>query len=353
MKVLINVPSFNFLGGVGNHYMGLKPFWTETVRYNTIGKRSGKKGHGVIWLPWDVVHFVYKLVSYRPNYVVINPSLNLSALVRDFVFLRLGKLLGFKVIVFIHGFDWNYVKTMNKLWVAKNLNRADLIIVLAKAFITEMKSWGIKTPMGLTTTKVDDNMLGNIDIEIVRTGAVKNILFLARVEKAKGVFEAINSYHILKEKYSWLSLTIVGGGSALSDIKKYIQDHNIEDVKITGTMYGKDIIDAYLAADLYMLPSYSEGMPTSVLEAMAFGLPVFTRNVGGLPDFFKNDEMGYITDSLNPNDFANAMIPYIENPEMTKRVSLYNARYAKEHFLASKVARQIEQLLSNCTNNNE
>ena len=45
-------------------------------------------------------------------------------------------------------------------------------------------------------------------------------------------------------------------------------------------------------------------MPTVVLEAMAFGLPILTRNVGGLVDFFKNDKMGFITDSLEPKDFS-------------------------------------------------
>ena len=88
-------------------------------------------------------------------------------------------------------------------------------------------------------------------------------------------------------------------------------------------------------------------MPTVVLEAMAFGLPVFTRNVGGLPDFFENGKMGYITDSLNAEDFAKALIPYIENTQLTQQVSHYNARYAKEHFMASRVAKELELLIKN------
>ena len=86
-------------------------------------------------------------------------------------------------------------------------------------------------------------------------------------------------------------------------------------------------------------------MPTVVLEAMAFGLPVFTRKVGGLADFFENGKMGYITDSLDPKDFAEAMIPYLEDIEQTKKVSQYNAKYAKEHFMASSVAKQIENTI--------
>ena len=70
-------------------------------------------------------------------------------------------------------------------------------------------------------------------------------------------------------------------------------------------------------------------MPTVVLEAMAFGLPILTRNVGGLVDFFKNDKMGFITDSLEPKDFADAMVPYIKDKELARKVGAYNAQYAK------------------------
>ena len=54
MKILINTPSLKLLGGVANHYLGLKDFWSEDVRYNTVGKRS-KNGKGIFWLPWDVL----------------------------------------------------------------------------------------------------------------------------------------------------------------------------------------------------------------------------------------------------------------------------------------------------------
>ena len=86
-------------------------------------------------------------------------------------------------------------------------------------------------------------------------------------------------------------------------------------------------------------------MPTVVLEAMAFGLPIFTRKVGGLVDFFKNEKMGFISESLEPKDFADAMVSYLEDKDLAKTVSLYNAKYAKNHFMASSVAKQIENTL--------
>lgn len=343
MKILINTPSLYLLGGVANHYLGLKDYWTEKVKYNTVGKRSNKSGGGILWLPYDILKFIFRLLIFRPDVVLLNPSLGSSALKRDFIFLNIAKYLGFKVVIFIHGFDWNYAAVIDKSWVSKNLNKASLIIVLAHAFKLELHNWGVIVPICLSTTKVDDKLLIDYDSLKVRTGKVERILFLARIERTKGVFIAIDSYDILKKRYPYLKLDIVGEGPDLDNAKQYVQKNNISDVYFYGRLDGQDLANAYKRADISIFASfYGEGMPTVVLEAMAFGLPVFTRNVGGLPDFFDGEKMGFITDSMEPGDFANAMEKYIIDKELTKRVSDFNARYAQMHFMASIVAKQIE-----------
>ena len=344
MKILINVPSFKVLGGVTNHYIGLKPFWSENVKYNVVGKQSMKKGNGIYWLPWDIMVFLFKLLFFRPDVVLLNPSLNRNAILRDFVFLRISTLLCFKTVVMIHGFEWEYAKNTDWKRLSKNFNRAVLILVLAKAFKEFMENNGVTTPIHLTTTKVDDRLIADFDINS-RDGKIDNILFLARIEKAKGIYITIDAFKMLKEQYPHLKLSLVGDGTELANVREYIQDNHISGIRITGALYGNDLIKELKSAQLSSASSYGEWMPTAVLESMAFGMPIFTRNVGGLPDFFEDGKMGYITDSLDPKDFAEAMIPYIESLELTKKVSKYNHEYAKEHFMASKVARSIEKEL--------
>ena len=87
-------------------------------------------------------------------------------------------------------------------------------------------------------------------------------------------------------------------------------------------------------------------MPTSVLEAMAFGLPIISRPVGGLCDFFKNGKMGELIASHNPEEYANAVDKYFNNITLAKEISRSNHKYAKKHFLASSVAKNIEDTLS-------
>lgn len=114
-----------------------------------------------------------------------------------------------------------------------------------------------------------------------------------------------------------------------------------------GALSGEERLRAYRKADFFFFPSYGEGMPTVVLEAMAFGLPVVTRRVGGLVDFFEDGKMGRITDSLDPREFAELMEPYINNAEYCLQTSHYNYEYAQEHFMATKVGRKIEKLMKN------
>lgn len=344
MKTLINTPCMHLLGGVANHYQGLKPYWNGKVIYNTVGKRSKNGGSGIYWLPWDILKFVIRLLIFQPDLTLVNPSLGKNALKRDFLFINIAHALGFKTATFIHGFNWEYAKQVNKQWVAHNLNRSKLIFVLAQAFKEELIDWGVTTPIVLTTTKVNDKMLEGFNIDI-RTGIVKNILFLTRVEKEKGIYEAIQIFEILKRKYPDLSLSIVGDGKELQAVQRHIATNQIPDVRFTGSLSGQALINEYLKGDLYIFPSYGEGMPTSVLEAMAFGLPVFTHCVGGLADFFKNKEMGFITDSLLPYDYAESMIPYLNDRKLTRKVALFNNEYARTHFMASNVAKFIEEQL--------
>lgn len=344
MRILVNTPSLKLLGGVANHYEGLRFFWTKNVKYNTVGKRSNKQGSGKYWFPWDLLKFVFRLFVFRPDVVLLNPSLGVSALKRDFIFLNLACCLGFKVVLMIHGFDWKYVKIANWEWISRNLNKTDGIIVLAQAFKDELIHRGIKKNIFLSTTKVTDSMLDGFDISN-RSGEVKHLLFLSRIEKAKGVYEAVETFALLKSKHKELTFTFVGDGSELVALKRYVEKKTVLDVRFTGALNGESLKNEFKRADFFFFTSYGEGMPTAVLEAMAFGLPIMTRRVGGLCDFFEDGKMGRITDSMNPLEYAQMVEPFLESATLTKKVSLYNHSYARANFMASKVARNIENIL--------
>ena len=346
MKILINTPRLIPHGGVANHYLGLREYWTQEVIYNPIGKIGNKQGSGKYRLPIDIFNFIIKIVKFNPDIILLNPSLSKSAVVRDLIFLRVSKLMRRKVAVFFHGFDKQSQNNIDLKLLVKHLNQAECIFVLANEFAEIIRSWGVTRPIHITTTKVCDSLVDSYDIQ-QRDGKVKNILFLARITENKGILIALEAFKLIQETFSHITLTVVGDGPTLQKAKELCIAQEIKNVHFTGALQGSDIATAYQQADLYLFPTFhAEGLPTSLLEAMAFGLPVISRPVGGVCDFFDSNKMGTLIDSLLPQDFADAIVPYINNPQLTLETSIFNYNYARKRFMASKVALDLESKLN-------
>lgn len=346
MKILINTPDLSLPGGVANHYKGLLPYWAEEVKYNFVGGRKGIPGF--LMLPYDYLKFYLLCCFGGYNVVLLNPSLGRTAIKRDAMFLKLAKWFGKKTVVFFHGWDKMIASQIDKSprSFVKHFNRANGLLVLANSFKKQLQQWGITKPIYLTTTKVDDVLLRNFTIE----DKVFNntLLFLARIEANKGIFITIEVMKILSSQYPDLKLFIAGTGSALQKAKDQMEQLQLNNVHFLGNVSGDELVKTFTKSDIYILPTtHGEGMPTSVLEAMAFGLPVISRPVGGLNDFFEEQKMGDLIESIEPQEYANRISLLLENKERIVKMSKYNYKYAQEHFMASKVASEIESILKN------
>lgn len=343
MKIVINTPSIlESRGGVANHFKGLKSYWKEDVSYNIIGDRNGIPGF--IVLPFDLMKSLIKYLFNKPEIVVLNPSLGKTALKRDALFLRIAKLFKIKVIVIFHGWNKNIEKliTENPKWFLRNYEDVDKFLVLANEFKCKMQEWGINKPIALTTTKVDDELLSNFKIESKKHG--HNILFLARVEENKGILTTIKAFSIVKNKFPHVKLTVAGDGNALEKAKELVKEKLISDVVFTGKISGKELKSVFSKNSIYILPTtHGEGMPTSILEAMAFGLSIITRPVGGVKDFFEIQKMGYLVNNLDPKFYADIMIDLLSSQNKLNEIGNFNYYYAKKYFLASSVAASLEK----------
>ncbi|MCQ2268246.1 MAG: glycosyltransferase family 4 protein [Bacteroidaceae bacterium] len=338
--ILIVAPSFKVLGGVSNHYMGLHPYWESKVTYSTYGKRPGIPA--IYCLIPDLILYVLKLIFCGVDIVIVNPTFWSYQIKRDGVYAWIAKLFGKKVVTMVHGWDWKMAEyyEKNPKWVLKTFGKSDGIFVLYSAFKDSLRRMGVTSPILMTTTKVSDKLLQ--DTQISRDGKIKEILYLARVEKEKGIIETLDCFQILQEKYPYLKLNICGDGAYIKEAKSHADEKMLKNVFFHGIVEGERLKEQLRSNDIYILASYQEGMPTSVLEAMAFGLPVVTRPVGGLQDFFENGKMGQMIESLDPKDFASVIETYIQDKTLTINTGIYNQEYALNHFLASAVTKRFE-----------
>lgn len=305
--------------------------------------------------------FPFRLATKKIDIVHSNPSLAINAIIREAFYIIFAWLLNKRILVFFHGWhnncaefiDRNYFFRKVFVWV---YNRSDVICVLAKEFKTSLENWGVKRKICVETTMVSNGLLYGFDINSSfkkRKIDPINILFLSRIEKTKGIYESIDTIRILRKKNYNIRLLIAGSGSYFHEVEKYIKRKS-DGIIMLGYIEGEKKKKIFESSFAYILPSYGEGMPISVLEAMSFGLPVITRSVGGLKDFFKNGKHGFMTISNDPIIFAEKLEKIIQSERLYEEISFYNYKYAKKKLMASEVTRRIGSIYTNiCLSNTD
>ncbi|MDH3648069.1 MAG: glycosyltransferase family 4 protein [Saprospiraceae bacterium] len=143
-----------------------------------------------------------------------------------------------------------------------------------------MTAYGCTMPLYLGTTVVNEQILIARDSNKSKDRDKTSIIFLARVEKVKGIYELIDSFHQLQKRYPRITLDIAGVGGELQNAKEYVARKNILNVDFHGLLNGNHKSNMLQKAHIYLLPSWhGEGMPNSLLEAMASGLAIITTEI--------------------------------------------------------------------------
>ena len=255
----------------------------------------------------------------------------------------LPKLFGKKVIVTVHGLDWQrekwkggvgakYIHLGEKMAV----RFADAIIVLSKNVQQYFQdTYGRETamiPNGVTKPEIRKAK------EITeRYGLHKNqyLLFLGRLVPEKGVHYLIEAYQSL---HTDKKLVIAGGSSDSGDYEKRLRDMaaGCENILFTGFVQGRELEELYSNAYIYVLPSDVEGMPLSLLEAMSYGncclisdIPECTEVVENCGIAFSRGTIGELTDKLQQ---------LCDEPEKVKRYQETSAEYIMQKYSWDDVA---------------
>ncbi len=350
--VLITGPSLQEQGGVANYYNAILPHLRERsdfdVHYMEVG--SAKGSCGVLHPLVDQLRFRNTLNELNPSLVHVNPSLILKSFLRDGLFVYQAKQRGFPVVVFFRGWVDQFETSVERsfMWFfRKTYLQADAFIVLASSFREKLRSWGVTAPISLGTTTISDSFVHEFSImekvKLLETEPVFKVLFLARLERGKGALETMEAVSLLRARGRAVSLTIAGDGRVMGDVLKFAESHKEMEggLHITGDVRGERKKALLTTHHFYCLPTHGEGMPNSVLEAMAFGMPVITCPVGGICDFFENGKMGYLLKERTAFQVANAIEKLIDDRAGIIDMSMFNHRYAMKHFLATNVADEL------------
>ncbi|HRO07518.1 MAG TPA: glycosyltransferase family 4 protein [Saprospiraceae bacterium] len=179
-----------------------------------------------------------------------------------------------------------------------------------------------------------------------------NIGFMSWVDTNKGVFELINVFLKIVSEYESCILHIAGDGEAMQQVQLFVKNHKLESkVVFHGWVMG-DVKYKFLSElDIYILPSYYEGFPNSLMEAMASGLACIATNVGAIPDLIENGKHGLIIKPKDSIELYNAMKLLILNPIMRENLGIQ----AKKRILSNNTPKHgavaFEKVLSDVINN--
>ena len=174
----------------------------------------------------------------------------------------------------------------------------------------------------------------------------KIILYLGRIHRIKGIDVLVKAFADVVEKLDDVRLVVVGPDDGyLGELKALVKALRMEDnVLITGPLYGEDKLEAYVDADVYVLPSRYEIWGMTVLEAYACGKPVIASNVYGLRDLVIDGVTGFLVEQGNVKQMAHSILSLIDDDGRAEEMSLKGKQFVKENFTIEEVVHRIENL---------
>ncbi|MCH5166000.1 MAG: glycosyltransferase family 4 protein [Clostridiales bacterium] len=170
----------------------------------------------------------------------------------------------------------------------------------------------------------------------------KTFLMVARMLKTKGVIEYCKAARAVKKKYPEAVFNYLGGEGDLtvSDIKEYIDDGSVNYLGTTN-----DVRPFYEDCTALVLPTYREGFPVCVMEAMAMGRAVIASDTNGCRDAVKNDENGFLVETRNVDKLIEKIVYCIEHTDEIKNMGEAAHGFAVENFDGVKINEQLYGLV--------
>ena len=183
---------------------------------------------------------------------------------------------------------------------------------------------------------------------------IKNVITIARFVEKKGIDTLIDAAKILEKED--LVFRIYGYGPLENDLQKQVKKLNLNNVVFEGSIHGNDALKkVYEDGDIFALPCRvastgdMDGMPTVLMEAMAYGIPIVTTNVSVIPDFILNNYSGFIVNPDEPQALAE-QIKRVQNMDKNELFSVL--KHAQNQVQQISSVKETIQTMLDIWNNN-
>ena len=155
------------------------------------------------------------------------------------------------------------------------------------------------------------------------------------------------------EKRYDIHLRLIGDGNLRNKINKFIIKNNLSNnITIQGWTKTKNLQDYYLKSDIFILPSWQEGMPNALIEAISTGLPSVTTSVGVISNYLKNNKSTILVEPNNTINLEKSIEKLINDVNLRQIISKNGILIAEKYFYAEKSINKLTAIIKKVIQNN-
>lgn len=260
---------------------------------------------------------------------------------RKSFFIHIAKFMNKKVVLHVHGGGFKEYLENNEKYVSKVLLKVDTLVVLSHTWQSYFKILYPHLKIKIVPNIVEEPI--SISTRNKADGCIKAI-FLGLICEEKGIFDLMDVISKYKDYLKGKFNLYIGGNGDSERLCNEIVEYGIQDIVSYEGWIGKEEKARLLSiSDVFVLPSYVEGVPISILEAMSYELPIISTNVGGIPEIVDNNINGYLFQPGNKEQLFNCINAFVENKEIKQSMGRESFKRVEPH-LPQNVAVFLENI---------
>lgn len=310
-----------------------------TLKENTLSNK-------LYWLGVSLFQSIFYAIGKNKKIAHINTAHN-NSFWRKALFVKLFNLFNIPIVMHLHSSEFHLFfenSTPKRKESIRNIFKmSDKVIVLSESW----RKWYIQNIENREPIVIYNGMDDFLTSNDIVSKRKNNILFLGRLGHRKGTYDLINAFKIVSQFHNDAKL-ILGGDGEIDKCKELVKDLNLsKKVEFLGWIDDNQKKILLNNCKIFTLPSYNEGFPLSILEAMSTRLAIVSSKAGGIPEEIVHGESGLL---INPGDIktlAKNIIKILDDNDYCDNLG-DNARIRYlDNFTLEKILKDVESVYSN------